>query len=244
MPSSPTAIVVSDAHLSEDSGDTSAAFHQFLEAVPDLGNHLLINGDLFEFWFTYRSVIPRAAFPTLAALARVRQAGVRLTLTGGNHDRWGAGFWKGELDAEFYGGPVELDLAGWSSWVSHGDGIVELDRTGRLMHRITGHPFTARAFHLIHPDLAFWMVRRLSRHLATRRCDNTVVARAAEAQADYARQLLIERRDLSLVVFGHTHRHAIESVEGNRWYLNPGAWADGLRYAIISPEGPELHEFP
>ena len=87
MPSSTTAIVVSDAHLSADSGDAGSAFHRFLEAVPDLGDHLVINGDLFEFWFTYRAVIPRAVFPTLAALAHVRKAGVRLTVTGGNHDR-------------------------------------------------------------------------------------------------------------------------------------------------------------
>jgi len=243
VPSSTAAIVVSDAHLSEDSGDANATFHRFLEAVPDLGDHLLINGDLFEFWFTYRSVIPRAGFPTMAALARVRQAGVRLTVTGGNHDRWGAGFWKNELDAEFHRGPAELDLAGWFSWVTHGDGIVELDRTGRLMHGITSHPLTAKAFHLLHPDLAFWLVRRLSQHLATRRRDESVVARAAAAQAEYAKELLKERQTLDLAIFGHTHCHALESVGENRWYLNPGAWIDGRRYAVISSEGPVLHEF-
>lgn len=244
MSSSAATIVVSDAHLSEESGKTGAAFHRFLEAVPDLGDHLLINGDLFEFWFTYRSVIPRAVFPTLAALTRVRQAGVRVTVTGGNHDRWGADFWKKELDAEFHRGPVELDLAGWASWVCHGDGVVELDKTGRLMHRITSHPFTARAFHLIHPDLAFWMVRRLSHYLARRRYDEAIVTRAAAAQSKYAKEMLSDRLDLTLVVFGHTHRHALESVESNRWYLNPGAWIDGRRYALISPDGPSLHEFP
>ncbi|MFC1639639.1 UDP-2,3-diacylglucosamine diphosphatase [Gemmatimonadota bacterium] len=243
MPSSTAVVVVSDAHLSEDTGDTTAAFHRFLEAVPDLGDHLLINGDLFEFWFTYRSVIPRAVFPTLAALTRVRQAGIRLTVTGGNHDRWGASFWRNELDAEFHCGPVELDLAGWSAWACHGDGLVELDATGRFMHRITGHSLTARAFHLLHPDLAFSLVRRLSRFLATRRRDETVVSRAAAAQAEYARRLLDDHRNLDLVVLGHTHRQALEPVADNRWYLNPGAWIDGHRFAVISPEGPTLHEF-
>jgi UDP-2,3-diacylglucosamine hydrolase len=243
VPRSTAVVVVSDAHLSGDSGDTTAAFHRFLEAVPDLGDHLLINGDLFEFWFTYRFVIPRAVFPTLAALARVRQAGVRLTITGGNHDRWGATFWENELDAEFHSRPIELDLAGWFSWVCHGDGIVELDSTGRFMHRITGHPATARTFRMIHPDLAFWMVRRLSQYLATRRHDEGIVARAAAAQSEYAKKLLRDSGKLDLVVFGHTHRHALESVSENRWYLNPGAWSDGHRYAVISQEGPKLCEF-
>jgi len=240
---STTAIVVSDAHLSEDSADICTDFHRFLESVPDLGDHLLINGDLFEFWFTYRSVIPRTGFQTLAALARVRLAGVRLTVTGGNHDRWGASFWKNELDAEFHRGQIELNLAGWKTWVAHGDGIVELDNTGRVMHRITGHRLTANAFQLLHPDLAFWLVRRLSLRLAKRRRDDTVIDRAAAAQSEYAQKLLAERRDLDLVVFGHTHRHALEESGKNRWYLNPGAWSGERRYAVISAQGPSLHQF-
>ena len=243
MTNSTTAIGVSDAHLSEDSADICTDFHRFLEAVPDLGDHLLINGDLFEFWFTYRSVIPRTGFQTLAALARVRLAGVRLTVTGGNHDRWGASFWKNELDAEFHRGQTELSLAGWKTWVAHGDGIVELDSTGRVMHRITGHKLTAKAFQLLHPDLAFWLVRRLSLRLAKRRRDEAVIDRAAAAQSEYARKLLAERRDLDLVVFGHTHRHAIEECGENRWYLNPGAWVGERRYAVISAKGPSLCEF-
>lgn len=243
MPNSATAIVVSDAHLGEGTGDTTAAFHRFLETVPDRCEHLLINGDLFEFWFTYRSVIPRSVFPTLALLTEIRKAGVRLTVTGGNHDRWGASFWEEELDAEYHDEPAEVDLAGWTAWVAHGHGIVELDATGRVMHRITGHRVTARTFRLIHPDLAFWLVRGLSKLLATRRGDEEIVSRAAAAQAQYAREMLEKRPDLDMVVFGHTHRHALDPVGENRWYLNPGAWMGSYRYAIISPEGPILQQF-
>jgi UDP-2,3-diacylglucosamine hydrolase len=78
------------------------AFHQFLATVPDMARHLVINGDLFDFWFEYGTVIPRSAFPTLAALDAIRRAGVRLTITGGNHDRWSRGFWQRELGASFH----------------------------------------------------------------------------------------------------------------------------------------------
>jgi UDP-2,3-diacylglucosamine hydrolase len=236
-------LIVSDAHLGADSGDTTSVFFRFLEAVPDNCDHLLINGDLFEFWFTYRSVIPREVFPTLAALVRVRQAGVRLTVTAGNHDSWGASFWQCELDAEYFDSPAELELAGLPAWVAHGHGLVEVDRTGRLMHRLTGHPLTARLFGLIHPDLSFWMVRRLSRHLVKRRWDDAVVARAAAAQAAFAKELLNGRTGLALVVMGHTHQPALETFGENRWYLNPGAWIDGGKYAVVTAEGPRLREF-
>lgn len=243
MPGSDTTIIVSDAHLSEFSSDTAATFHEFLATVPDQCNHLLINGDLFEFWFTYPSVIPRAVYPTLAALTRVAKSGVRLTVTGGNHDRWGGSFWKNEMGADYYNDPAEMKIAGRTSWVAHGHGIVELDSAGRLLHWVTGHRFTEQLFRLVHPDLAFWMVRKLSAVLAKRRYDHSIVTRAAAAQAKFAMDLLGKRTDLAMVILGHTHSQALECVDGDRWYLNPGAWAEGYRYAVINADGPELRAF-
>ena len=95
-----TVFVLSDAHLGGVPDAVASALHRFLDTVPNAGDHVLINGDLFEFWFEYDSVIPRRAFPTLARLAAARHRGVRLTLTGGNHDRWGRGFWQRELGAD------------------------------------------------------------------------------------------------------------------------------------------------
>src|SRR5205807_954207 len=82
-------IVVADAHLGQVPPATVAAFHRFLDAVPDLGDALLINGDLFDFWFEYRSVIPRRHFGTMAKLQSVRARDVELRhraeMTSRNH---------------------------------------------------------------------------------------------------------------------------------------------------------------
>ena len=243
VPDSANTVVVSDAHLGRKPGEVTETFHRFLETVPHLGDHLLINGDLFEFWFAYRSVIPRAGFQTLAALARVRGAGVRLTVTGGNHDRWGADFWKRELDAAFHMGTAELDIGGRRAWVAHGDDSALEDPAGRLMRAVTGHRLTARAFHWLHPDLAFWLIGRVSARLATRKYDDDIIRRSAAAQARYAHWLLAERPELDLVILGHTHAPTLEVHGEGRWYLNPGAWMDGYRYALISSAGPELRCF-
>jgi UDP-2,3-diacylglucosamine hydrolase len=234
---------VSDAHLGQVPESVSDSFHRFLEAVPDIGDHLLINGDLFDFWFEYRSVIPRAYFNTLVAISRLRERGVHVTLTGGNHDRWGSSFWNTELGAEFVRGSIRTELAGWKAWIVHGDGLAELDRSGSITHAVCSHPVTAGLFRLLHPDLGIALARRFSRFTCARRDRPETVARAAEAQARYARKLLAERPDLDLVVMGHTHKAALESVAPRRWYLNPGAWMDGCKYAVIKREGPELAAF-
>ena len=243
MHNSKVAVVVSDAHLGHASADVGRAFHRFLESVPDIGEHLVINGDLFEFWFAYRSVIPKTGFPTLAALAALRKSGVELTVTGGNHDRWGANFWHEELGATFHRGTAEIDLVGWKAWVAHGDGKVELDLAGRMLHTVTAHPVTARLFRFIHPDVSFWMVRRMSRYLAARKNDENLTMRAAAAQERFAVDMLTDRPGIDLAILGHTHYPALRRVNDRQWYLNPGAWLDGYKYAVITDTGPELRAF-
>lgn len=242
MPTQSTTVVVSDAHLGQQGNRTRDAFHRFLRAVPELGQHLLINGDLFEFWFEYRHVIPRSAFATLSILSEIREKGVRLTVTGGNHDRWGLDFWSSELGAEFHTGHIRMELSGWQAWVAHGDGVAELDSSGRILHKITRHPLTAATFRLLHPDLAISIVNRLSNRLAARKRE-TLAIRAAAAQTEFARTLLQREPDVDLVILGHTHRPALEALEDGRWYFNPGAWMEGHRYGVVTQDGPELRTF-
>jgi UDP-2,3-diacylglucosamine hydrolase len=239
-----TAIVVADAHLGSHRDDpASAAFQRFLTEVPKLGHHLVINGDLFEFWFEYRSVIPRDVFPVLAELWNVVRSGVRLTVTGGNHDRWGGPFWEEQMGAEYHRRSVELDLAGWRTLLKHGDGETETEFFSKVVHRTIGHPFTAMTFRAVHPDLGFWLVRKSSRLLSRRRDDVAGEENAADAQARAARVLLEQRTDLDLLVLGHTHRAVVEEVNPRRWYLNPGAWMNGCEYAAVTEDGPELRTF-
>ena len=238
-----TAVVVSDAHLGAAPDEVSEAFHRFLGTVPDLGDHLIINGDLFDFWFEYRHVIPRAHFATLEALARVRREGIALTVVGGNHDRWGSRFWQEELGATFFRRTGEIELAGWRTWLSHGDGVAESDLGGRIIHRVVGHGVTAKLFSWLHPDLGFALVRRMSKHLGSRRDDEDTARRAVATQERYATKIMAERQELDVIILGHTHRPVLQLCGERRWYLNPGAWMDGFRYAVISRDGPELRSF-
>lgn len=239
----PAILVVSDAHIGHAPRESTQELHRFLEAVPDLAEHLVINGDLFEFWFEYRSVIPRGAYPTLQVLSTLRRAGVRITVTGGNHDRWGGAFWREELGAEFYPHSAELELAGLRALVRHGDGVTENQWGSRVMHAVVGHSMTARLFRWIHPDVGIGLVGRMSPHLAGKERDPASVDRAALRQREHAEALLSSRQDLDLVVLGHTHRSQLVEIASRRWFLNPGAWVDGRCYARITADGPTLEQF-
>jgi UDP-2,3-diacylglucosamine hydrolase len=237
------AIVVSDAHLGYASEEVADDFRRFLRSVPRMAANLVINGDLFDFWFEYRSVIPRAAFATLAEIRAVADAGVRVIVTGGNHDRWGGDFWREQVGTEFHQGSVDLDLAGWRTRLTHGDGVADPEPGSRLLHAIVHHPMTARVFRWIHPDLGLGIVRRLSRSLPSKQQTTERNRRSAAAQLVYAREQLALNPELDLLILGHTHQPVVESMGPQRWYLNPGAWMDGGCFAVITPSGPELRQF-
>jgi UDP-2,3-diacylglucosamine hydrolase len=237
-----TAVIVADAHLAAGGG-TREAFLRFLASVPTMGGHLVINGDLFDMWFEYGTVIPRSTFPVLSALHGLVRDGIAVTVTGGNHDRWGGPFWRDDVGAAFHPGGARLALAGLRADVRHGDGIAETHATARAMHRVTRWPATVAAFRWLHPDVGLRLAEGLSGRLARKTRDGPVLERAAAAQARWARDLLAKDPAVDLVVLGHTHRPALEAVAPRRWYLNPGAWCDGQCYAVVTPDGPELRTY-
>ena len=243
MPAPGRVIVVADAHLGQVPPATEAAFHAFLDGVPQPGDHLLIAGDLFDFWFEYRAVIPRKHFASVAKLQALRARGVPITFVGGNHDRWGGDFLRKDLGIAFHGGDAELEILGRRAFVAHGDGLTEQHWSGTLMHRVTRHAITIWAFRMLHPTIGFWIADKLSGTLADNTRDRAVLDRAAAAQQAWARDLLARRTDLSLVIMAHTHRPVVDTLPDGRVYLNPGAFLDGGRHAVVTRDAVELKQF-
>jgi UDP-2,3-diacylglucosamine hydrolase len=229
-------VIVGDAHLGSADLRDEEAFHELLDAVPQLGSRLVVMGDLFDFWFEYRAVIPRRPFRTLTRLATLVERGVKVELLGGNHDRWGGSFWADDLAIPFHRNGVELELAGRRAWLHHGDGLTESTLGGKLIHRITRNRVTIGLFKALHPDLGFRLADRLSGSLAEANKSPEAVEVSAAAQEDYARGLLERRRELGLVVLAHTHRQRCVEVEPGRHYLNAGQWMAERHYAVLNAE--------
>jgi UDP-2,3-diacylglucosamine hydrolase len=234
---------VADAHLGQVPESVARAFHSFLDTVPQPGDELVVNGDLFDFWFEYGSAVPRRHLGTVMKLAALVQRGIPVTFLGGNHDRWGGDFLRHDMGIGYHPGAAELVLAGRRALVVHGDGLTEQHWSGALLHWLLRQPATIALFRLLHPAIGFWIADRLSGALADTTKDKAVLDRAAAAQAAYAQALLERRPELSLVVMAHTHRARLEQIDGGRTYVNPGAFLDGGKYAVITTESVELRNF-
>ena len=236
-------IIVGDAHLGRSTQETTAAFVAFLDTVPSLGDGLLITGDLLEFWFSYSRVVPRRGLAVVAALAQLQRQ-VPVLMAGGNHDRWGGTFWQNELGIEFTPSEGRFTIGNRPGLVVHGDGLVEGHWSGRLLHRITRHPATIALFGSLHPDAGLWLVERLSGVLGDRARTEVELSQGATGQLAWARARMNREPELALLAMGHTHRAALEELSPGRFYVNPGAWFDGYRYAIVTRQTASLAHFP
>ena len=177
----------------------------FLDAVPSLGDALLVTGDLFDFWFTWRRVIPRQAIRTTAALVHLARR-FPVMMVGGNHDRWGSTFWGPEAGLRFDAHRLECDVAGRRVLMVHGDGMHQEHFRANVLNRLINSPTIIRAVASIPPSFTFWAADRLQHDPDYAAAHPEISEAAMRRQRGIAEALLQADPGLGAVVMGHTHR--------------------------------------
>ncbi len=229
-------IIVSDLHLGAVPRAHEEAFVAFLAWVPQHTSDLVINGDLFDFWFEYGSVVLRGHFRVLRALADVVDAGVRVRLVGGNHDAWGGPFLRDEVGIELINGPVVTRVGGRRTYLAHGDGLGRGDVGHKIFRRISRHRFSIAAFRLVHPGLALRLAGGASVTERNFECGDEDADLRAARLSEFAIKTIRDDETLALVALGHSHQPELVEVAPGRFYLNTGDWLRHFSYGVVSPD--------
>lgn len=239
MPDAPApSYVISDIHLGHASAQVERALLAFLRALPGRAGSLVINGDLFEFWFEWKRVVPRSGVRALAALMDLRDAGLPVTMIAGNHDCWGGDVLR-DAGVDFVEGPWKGTLGGWRARVEHGDGLrLKEDRGYRALRRVLRNRVAIRAFRAIHPD---WATRLAIGSSQTSRSYQP--RDAGRGLREVATSTLAMESDLELLVYGHSHVAALERMPSGNVYANAGSWLDAPTYLLVTPERVALREW-
>ena len=220
-----------DVHLGAVPPERERSFIRWLEYAGASAERIILNGDLFDFWFEYRSVIPRGHTRVLGALAALVDAGVPVILMGGNHDWWGGSFLEEEVGLEFLRDPVVLELAGRRTFLAHGDGLGRGDLAYRALRLILRGRLTRSAFRWLHPDLG----TRIARGVSQTADHGTTSAERHRTRAleTWGVEKLRAEPDLDLVILGHAHIPVLTEVGANRWYVNAGDWVTHRSYLVL-----------
>jgi UDP-2,3-diacylglucosamine hydrolase len=238
VPDSPCCLI-SDTHLGIAPLDTERRLIAFLRSLPGRAKSLVINGDLYDFWFEWRSVIPRPAFRVLAALADLHDADVSILYIAGNHDCWGGEVLEKDVGAIYHVGPWEGTLAGWRTRIEHGDGLRQAeDKRYRMIRPVLRSKLSMRAFRLLPPDWASALATGSSS--ASRNYRARDEGRGLRA---IALKQLEKDPSLDLIVYGHSHVSALERAPGGGVFANAGSWLDEPTYLWITPDRIELRRW-
>ena len=231
--------IVSDLHLGAAPREVERRFLGFLRSLPRSAGSLVINGDLFDFWFEWRSVLPRRGFRVLAALADVVEAGVPVLWIAGNHDCWGGEIIREDAGVGYHIGPWEGRIAGWRARVEHGDGLRPLeDRRYRALRAVLRNRFAIGAMRFLHPDLGTWLATGSSNASRTHRARDGGAGLKAVAMAQLGRT-----KGPELLVFGHSHVATLERGPNRSVYANAGSWLDDSTYLRVTTGKIELRRW-
>jgi UDP-2,3-diacylglucosamine hydrolase len=220
---------ISDIHLGlgsrEEEKTKEDRLLAFFRAVLPETEQLFIVGDLFDFWFDYRTVIPRGFHRTLAALQQFTDAGLPVHYLVGNHDCWMGDFFRTELGVTVHEEPFETVLQGKRVHIHHGDGLAENDLGYRLVKPLLRNPFLIRAYRWLHPDIGVRLARGTSR--SSREYTTQKHYGEEQGMMTYAEGMI--GRGIDIVVMGHHHRPS-RALLGAGVYVNLGDWITSNTY--------------
>ena len=233
---------IADAHLGMPGDDPgrSEKVSEFLRWLKGKVSHLYIVGDLFDFWFEYKSVIPNTSPHVIFELYNLIQAGTKVIIIAGNHD-----YWLGPYISETVGLKKELDEVtaehqNRKIYIHHGDGLYPDDYGYRLLKKIIRNKFSIALFRLIHPDIASWIARITSKtsryYLAP--------PESGDKNANLFRNIADERlkEGYDAVIYGHSHVPMVENRRDGTLVLL-GDWIIHNTYVFLENGNFTIHSW-
>lgn len=219
-------------------------FFQWLKEIEKDAFVLFLLGDLFDFWFEYKTVVPKGFVRILGKLAQMADRGISIHYFVGNHDLWMKDYFETELGIAVYHKPKEFTFNNTSFFVGHGDGLGPNDKGYKRMKKLFTNPVAKRLFQALHPDLGM----RLGHYFSVK---NKLISGDKEAiflgeqnewLAQYAKRKL-EEKHRDYFIFGHRHIPMEIELNERSKYINLGDWISHYTFAVFDGSQVQLKEW-
>lgn len=238
----------SDNHLGAPTASESLPrekkFVAWLDEVKKDAAAIFLLGDLFDFWFEYKTVVPKGFVRALGKLAEISDSGIPIHFFVGNHDLWMNDYFEKELNIPVYRDVKEFTLGNKTFLIGHGDGKGPGDKGYKRMKKVFINPFSKWLYRWLHPDWGMRIAQYLSvkNKLISGDEDRKFLGEDKEWLALYTKRKL-EQKHYDFFVFGHRHLPMKIEVGKNATYYNLGDWINHYTYGVFDGESFELKEF-
>ena len=238
----------SDNHLGaptkEESLPREKKFVKWLDEIKEDAAAIFLLGDLFDFWFEYKTVVPKGFVRTLGKLAEISDSGIPIYFFVGNHDLWMNDYFEKELNIPTFYDSKEFTFNNKTFLIGHGDGKGPYDKGYKRMKKVFTNRFSKWIYRWLHPDIGMRLAQYLSvkNKLISGNEDKFFLGDNKEWLAAYAKRKL-ESKHYDYFVFGHRHLPMEIKVGDNSTYFNLGDWINHYTFGVFDGENFEIKNY-
>ena len=227
----------SDFHLGvptyEKSLEREHKIVKWLDSIKADAEELYLLGDVFDFWFEYRTVVPRGYVRLLGKLAELSDSGIKIHYFTGNHDMWTFDYLEKELNVIIYRAPIEISYNGKAFYIGHGDGLGPGDHGYKFIKKVFASKVCQWLFARLHPNFGIGIANYFSKksRIATGTTDEKFLGEEKEWLVIYSKEILAKKH-FDYLIFGHRHL-PLDIKIGSSRYINLGDWIQYFTYGVF-----------
>lgn len=239
---------LSDFHLGTPNAAASLQREKiivaFLDSIKQDAEEVFLVGDMFDFWFEYRTVVPKGFVRLLGKLAELSDRGIKLHFFAGNHDMWVHNYFQKELNMKVYFEPAKFEFNGKRFLVGHGDGQGPGDHSYKFLKKIFRNPVCQWLFGILPPAIGMGIANYFSRksRQSDKSAEEKFLGEEKEWLITYCRKTL-QKEHFDYFIFGHRHLPIDFPLTVNSRYFNLGDWINFKSYAVFDGNAVSLNYY-
>lgn len=248
----------SDTHLGapymKDAHNAERRVVRFLDSIKSDAAEIFLLGDILDYWYEYRYVVPRGYVRFFGKLAELADAGIKITWIIGNHDIWIFDYIPEELGVEVIDGVLDRDVLGTRMVMAHGDGIWQESRKFKMLRNLFRNKFCQRLFSSIHPRWTVPFAYSWSHHSRESggfesvvkiegNCKSDRIGRNLEGLTSFCQDYLVKEPECRYFLFGHLHEVVEEKIGEKSEMIILGDWITHFSYAVFDGKCMEVNYF-
>lgn len=229
----------------EDSRMVEKRFVRWLDSIKEDAAALYLLGDIFDFWYEYKYVVPRGFTRFLGKIAELSDSGVEIHFFIGNHDIWVFDYLPRETGAIIHKEPLITEIAGKKFYLAHGDGLGDNSLSFKLIRWLFHNRFCQVLFGSVHPRWGIGFAHAWSKHSRTQGLTEPTdyLGENKEHLVLYAKQYILKNPDTDYLLFGHRHILLDLMLSNKSRMMIIGDWLQYFSYAVFDGEELSLEQF-
>ncbi len=219
---------------------------RFLDSIKEKAAAIYLLGDMFDFWYEYRYVVPRGYTRFLGKLSELCDAGVEVHFFTGNHDIWAYDYLERECGVTIHRQPLTTEIYGHEFFLAHGDGLGDTSAGFKILRWIFHNRVCQRLMSALHPRWGIAFGLKWARHSYIKHKqlhEDVFQGEEREPLVCYARSYIESHPDIDYFLFGHRHIELDMMVSRKSRLMILGDWISRFTYAVYDGEHLFLEEY-